>query len=71
LENAQRPNAPLATVYDPKEALRQVWEQPDRRAAERFLADWSARALVSGIRVLQKFAPTPAGYCSGIPNWSK
>lgn len=56
LEEALRLNAPLATAYYLKEDLRQFWEQPDKKAARRFLRDWIARAEASGITVLKKFA---------------
>ena len=69
LEDALELNASLATVYYMKEDLRQIWEQGNRRAAERFLADWCARARASGIRMLQKFANTLGGHRSGILNW--
>ena len=52
-----------------KEDLRQFWEQPDRRTAERFLKDWCARAEASGIRILQTFANTLRGHRNGLLAW--
>lgn len=66
LEDALALNKPLATVYYMKEDLRQIWEQNDKRAAKAFMDDWIARAQVSGIRMLQKFAVTLAEHRSGI-----
>ncbi len=42
---------------------------PDREQAERFLRGWIARAEVSGIRQLKKFAKTLAAHRTGILNW--
>ena len=69
LNEALQLNAPLATAYDLKEDLRQLWEQPTQRAAERFLNDWCSRARASGIRFLQTFAKTLQGHRNGILAW--
>ena len=69
LEEALTLNKPLATAYYLKEDLRQIWEQEDRDAAERFMDDWITRARSSGIRMLQQFAVTLAAHRSGILNW--
>jgi transposase len=66
LEKALALNKPLATVYYMKEDLRQIWDQKDKPAAERFLGDWMARAKCSGIRMLQRFAGTLAFHRRGI-----
>jgi transposase len=66
LEEALRLNKPLATAYYMKEDLRQFWSQPDKAAATAFLEDWTARAQVSGVRMLQDFAKTLAGHRSGL-----
>jgi len=66
LEGALRINKPLATAYYLKEDLRQLWNKPDKAAAERFLLDWIARAEASGIRMLKKFAQTLAAHRTGI-----
>ncbi len=69
LNEALQLNAPLATAYYLKEDLRQLWEQPTQRAAERFLNDWCSRARASGIRFLQTFAKTLQGHRNGILAW--
>jgi transposase len=66
LEEALRLNEPLATAYYMKEELGLVWKQPDKTAALLFLNDWIARAEVSGVRMLQKFAKTLALHREGI-----
>lgn len=62
-------NQPLATAYYMKEDLRQVWEQPDKPAAQRVLDGWIRRAETSGIRMLQKFAHTLAAHRNQILNF--
>jgi transposase len=69
LEEALSLNQPLATAYYLKEDLRQIWDQPSRSLAERFLDDWCARARGSGIRFLLKFANTIQGHRSGLLAW--
>lgn len=71
LEKALALNKPLATVYYMKEDLRQIWDQNDQRTAEAFMDDWIARARVSGIRMLQKFAETLVEHRCGILNYYK
>lgn len=69
LEEALELNAPLATAYYLKEELRQLWLQPNRTAARTFLASWYARAMASGIRILQQFARTLLAHSWGILNY--
>jgi transposase len=69
LADALRINAPLATAYYMKEDLRQLWEQPGKRTAQRFLDGWVARAQASGVRMLQKFANTLQLHRTGLLNW--
>lgn len=69
LEEALALNQPLAVAYYLKEDLRQLWSQPNLRAAERFLKDWCARARASGIRFLMRFANTLEGHRSGVLAW--
>jgi transposase len=71
LHETLRLNQPLATAYYLKEDLRRVWEQPDRRAAQRVLNDWIRRAESSGIRLLIQFAHTLAAHRSGILNYHR
>ena len=66
LKDALALNEPLATAYYMKEDLRQVWQQPDKKAAHRVLEDWIRRAEVSGIRILIKFAHTLALHRNSI-----
>ena len=41
-----------------KEDLRQLWSQPNKAQAKRFLKDWIARTEASGIKMLKSFAKT-------------
>lgn len=66
LEKALNLNKPLATAYYLKEDLRQLWEQEDKFHAEIFLDDWIARAEVSEIKILLKFAQTLNNHRDGI-----
>ena len=66
LDEALALNQPLATAYYLKEDLRQVWEQPGKRAAGKFLDDWVARARASGIAMLKAFAKTLVEHRDGI-----
>jgi transposase len=66
LQRALELNQPLATVYYMKEDLRQLWSQKNRKRAARFLCDWIARARVSGIHMLKKFAKTLQSHFDGI-----
>jgi transposase len=69
LEEALQLNRPLAIAYYLKEDLRQLWQQPNKRAAQAFLTRWIVRAQMSGIRVLQSFANTLALHRWGILAW--
>jgi transposase len=69
LHDALMLNQPLATAYYMKEDLRQVWEQPDKKAAQRVLDGWIRRAESSAIRMLQKFANTLAAHRNQILNF--
>lgn len=66
LEEALQINKPLATAYYMKEELRFLWTQADKTAAENYLRDWIARAQVSGIKMLIKFAKTLLTHSTGI-----
>jgi hypothetical protein len=39
----------------------QLWNQPSKAQAERFLSVWAKQAQDSGLRVLQQFAKTLLG----------
>jgi transposase len=69
LERALRLNEPLAIAYYMKEDLRQIWMQGKKSAARLFLRDWLARARVSGIGMLEKFADTLEEHQEGILNY--
>lgn len=69
LEEALELNAPLATAYYLKEDLRQLWHQPNRTVAQRFLTSWYKRAMASGVRMLQQFARTLLAHSWGILNY--
>ena len=66
LQEALRLNQPLAMAYYMKEELRLLWSKSDKDKAETFLGDWINRAMVSGIRMLMKFAKTLAAHRTGI-----
>jgi transposase len=53
-----------------KEDLRQLWSQKTKKRSTRFLADWIARARVSGIGMLEKFADTLQTHQDGILAYS-
>ena len=69
LEEALALNHSLATAYYLKDDLSQIWRQPGKVIAGKFLTDWCRRARASGIRVLQTMANTLEGYRTGILNW--
>lgn len=69
LEEALRLNEPLAAAYYLKEDLRQLWEQDNKRQAERFLRDWIARARQTGIRAMIRMAATLEQHAWGITTW--
>jgi transposase len=66
LDEALQLNAPLAIAYYLKEDLRQIWQQPNKRTAQRVLRDWLARARASKIRMLEQFAATLEAHQDGI-----
>jgi len=69
LQRALNLNESLATAYYLREDLNQFWEQPDKRAAARFLDDWIQDAQASGIRLLMKFAKTLASRHHSLLAW--
>ncbi|MBS0264563.1 MAG: ISL3 family transposase [Planctomycetes bacterium] len=69
LEMALQLNQPLATVYYMKERLRYLWEQPTKKAAQKWLDDWLRTADNSGIRMLKQFARTLAAHRQGLLAW--
>lgn len=69
LDDALALNHSLATAYYLKDDLRQLWEQRSKPAADRFQTNWCARAVSSGIRVLQQFAHTLLANRRGLLAW--
>ncbi len=55
LWEALKLNEPLALAYYLKEDLREFWNRRTKSSAERFLLNWCARAMGSGIRVIMQF----------------
>lgn len=66
LQKALDLNAPLAAAYYLKEDLRQLWEQPNKKAAGRHLEGWIARARATGIRQLRQMANTLSLHREGL-----
>lgn len=62
-------NQPLATAYYMKEDLRQLWKQPNKKAATDFLDGWIRRARGSDVRILKQLANTLASHKSGLLNY--
>jgi len=69
LERALRLNDSLAVAYYLRDDLNCFWEQPNKRAAARFLDEWIEDASSSGIRLLMKFAKTLASRRSSLLAW--
>lgn len=66
LQKALEINQPLAMAYYLKEDLRQLWSQPDKNTAEKFLTAWAERAKATKIMLLIKFANTLYAHRTGI-----
>ena len=49
-----------------KEYLRQLWSQPNKAQAKRFLKDWIVRTEASGIKMLKSFAKTLRDHREGV-----
>ena len=69
LKEALRLNESLATAYDLKKDLAQVWQQTGKFSARIVLDHWIADAESNGIRQLMKFARTLQTRREGIVNW--
>ena len=52
-----------------KEDLRQLWKQPNKKAATDFLDGWIIRARRSDVRILKQLANTLASHKSGLLNY--
>jgi len=62
-------NESLAIAYYLREDLMQLWEQPSKEAAARFLDDWIETAMGTGIRLVMKIAKTLAFRRESLLNW--
>ena len=69
LWEALRLNEPLAIAYYLKEDLRQFWNKRTKSSAERFLINWCARAMGSGIRVIMQFGKMLLGNRRHLLAW--
>jgi len=69
LLEALKLNQSLAIAYYLRDDLNQLWEQPDRTTAARWLDQWLQDAELSGIRLLQKFAQTLAARRNSLLAW--
>lgn len=69
LEEALKLNESLATAYYLKEDLRELWNQPGKAQARRFLQSWYLQAMASGIRLILQFARTLLARAPGILAW--
>lgn len=66
LQTALELNAPLAAGYYLKEDLGQLWKQPNKGIASRFLDGWIERALSANIPLITTFARTLKRHRQGI-----
>ena len=66
LEKALEMNRPLSIVYYLKEKLRQLWCQPTKDAARKWLKEWIEEALASEIPMLKRFVKTLNTHKEGI-----
>jgi transposase len=66
LQAALQLNAPLAAAYYLKEDLRQLWSQPDKPSAARFLDGWIDRARATGVRQLVTMSNTLSLHRAGL-----
>jgi transposase len=66
LQAALRLNAPLAAAYYLKEDLRQLWGQPDKPSAARFLDGWIDRARATGVPQLVTMSNTLSLHRDGL-----
>jgi len=69
LEKALALNEPLSIAWYLKEELSLLWEQPSYTAMKRFLRQWCARAMSTGIKQLGQMAKTLLKHWTGILNW--
>jgi transposase len=58
LEEALAYNEPLSKAYYLKEELRQLWNQPGKEAARKYLQEWILKAHTTAIQPLKQLAKT-------------
>lgn len=58
LEEALAYNEPLSKAYYLKEELRQLWSQPGKEAAQKYLQEWILKAYATAIGPLKQLANT-------------
>ncbi|MBK8093720.1 MAG: ISL3 family transposase [Verrucomicrobiaceae bacterium] len=58
LEEALAYNEPLSKAYYLKEELRQLWNQPGKEAAQKYLQEWILKAYATAIGPLKQLANT-------------
>ena len=56
-------------AYYLKEELKLIWLQDSKVSCQRFLGKWVARAMASGIKIIQKFAKTLIRHRYGVFNY--
>jgi|ERR1035441_8986341 transposase len=69
LQEALRFNEPLSVAYYLKEELRLLWSQPSFEHMSRFLHNWCAKALETGIVQMMSLAKTLRAHATGILNF--
>ena len=69
LENVLDMNEPLMIAYYLKEDLREIWNQLDKKEAEKVLLEWIKQANDSKIQPLVKMAATLRAYKPYILAW--
>ena len=69
LQKALRFNEPLSVAYYLKEELRLLWSQPSFDLMSRFLQNWCAKAMESGIVQMASLAKSLRAHATGILNY--
>ena len=69
LDNALAMNEPLSKAYYLKEAMRRIWMQPAKEAAEKELYAWVGQARQSKVPQLVRMAATLMSRRTGILAW--
>ena len=69
IDNALAMNEPLSKAYYMKEAMRRIWMQPTKDAAEKELYSWVEQARLSKVPRLVRMAATLMARRTGILTW--